>query len=337
MKIGILTHPLEVNYGGILQAYALSTILKEMGHKVEVLKRVYDKPLYKRILIQLLTSLGHPRYNNPKYRNLRRFVSEHINYTRPLHTSSQLSSYVKSHTLDAVIVGSDQVWRSDYAMSFGFDYFLDFVPAGILRLSYAASFGLSDWMYTSDQTLRINELLHTFKAVSVRETSGKTLCSDHLGVQAEVVLDPTLLLTSEHYSKLASPKLLEESYIFVYWLGSEEGKQKALSKIKSDRCSVIDISLRGDEILLSIEDWLSYIRYADHIVTDSFHGCVFSILFEKPFTICANDVGGNGRLDSLFEVLNIDPTHEINYSELRVRLTELRKSSMHFLKESLIQ
>jgi len=336
MKIGILTHPLEVNYGGILQAYALSTILTEMGHNVEVLKRVYDKPLCKRILIMLLTSLGHTRYNNPKYKNLRRFVSEHIHYTRPMHTSRQLSSYVKSHGFNAVIVGSDQVWRSDFAMSFGFDYFLDFVPAGVSRLSYAASFGLSDWLYTSEQTLRIKNLLNTFKAVSIRETSGRNICSEHLDIQAEVVLDPTLLLTAEHYSELASPKLLEVPYVFVYWLGSEEGKRDALLKINSKKYNVIDISLRGDDTLISIEDWLSYIRYADFVVTDSFHGCVFSILFEKPFTICANDIGGNSRLISLFEILNLDSTREINYPELRVRLEELRKSSLRFLKESLV-
>lgn len=336
MKIGILTHPLEVNYGGILQAYALSTVLKEMGHKVEVLNRKYDKPLYKRLLIQLLTTFGFARYNNPKYIHLRKFVSDNINYSRSFYNSLQLHKHVKQHGFNAVIVGSDQVWRSDYAMSFGFDYFLDFVPTGISRISYAASFGLSDWLYTPEQTKRIKELLNTFKATSVRETSGKLLCVDNLNINPKVVLDPTLLLTAEHYSKISSPRQLSAPYIFVYWLGTDEEKQKALSKFTLSEYKLVDISLRGESPLMPVEDWLSYIKYAEHVVTDSFHGCVFSIIFEKPFTICSNDIGGNGRLHSLFEVLGVNPSNGIKYPELREHLYSLREKSMGFLKESLI-
>lgn len=336
MKLAILTHPLGVNYGGILQAFALSSYLKGQGHDVTVLNRQSNLPLAKRILKSVLVALHHPRYNNPRYKHLVSFVKKYINYSKPLSTDGQMSGFVKGNSMDAVIVGSDQVWRTRFAMCYGYNYFLDFVPAGVRKLSYAASFGLSQWEYNNEQTQRIKQLLSEFKAISVREDEGVQLCKDNIGVVAEHVLDPTMLIHADDYQHITSKRLVEENYVFVYWLGSEDEKRKALESAKIEGKRIIDISLRGSDPLMSIENWLSYIKYADHVVTDSFHGCVFSILFQKQFTICANNSGGNGRLKSLFTMLEIDTNQSpVDYNAVSARLENLRNYSYDFINKAL--
>lgn len=335
MNISILTHPLGANYGGILQAYALSTYLREIGHNPIVLNRQSNLPLLHRIIKSVLVFFHHPRYHNPRYKYLKKFVKEKIKYSSPLSTSNQLSSFIKKNKIDAVIVGSDQVWRTDFAMGYGYNYFLDFV-SDIKRISYAASFGLSGWKYTKEQTNRIEVLLAGFSAVSVREDEGVVLCRENLNIEATHVLDPTLLLHASDYDTITSKRLIDEDYVFVYWLGPEDSKLRALEKIIDNKRKIIDISLRGKEPLMPIESWLSYIKYADFVVTDSYHGCVFSILFNKQFRMSSNDSGGNGRLESLFKMLQIDTQHnQLDYLRINNILDIEREKSYNFIKTAL--
>ena len=182
MKIAILTHPLGINYGGILQAWALSTYIESMGHRVVVLNRENNRPFFKRVIKRVLTAIGHKRYVNPKYTEMVRFVKQNINYTRVLDSEQQLKNSIRYHGFDLVIVGSDQVWRADFARKYGYNYFLDFVPERVKKASYAASFGLSNWEYNSEETLRIVDLLSKFAAISVREDEGVELCNTYLNM-----------------------------------------------------------------------------------------------------------------------------------------------------------
>ena len=193
MKIAILTHPLGANYGGILQAYALSTYLTNQGHDVIVLNRQSELPWFKSKVRDLLIMLHHPRYNNPRFINLKKFVKKHINYSKPLSSTSALTKFLCDRGIDSVIVGSDQVWRRDFAMGYKFNYFLDFVPDGLLKGSYAASFGLSEWEYSEVETSTIKRLIESFDGVSEREYDGQDQCTDNLGKSPKHVLDPTLL------------------------------------------------------------------------------------------------------------------------------------------------
>lgn len=333
MKIAVLTHPLGANYGGILQAWALSTYIESLGHQVVVLNRENDLPLLKRIVKNFLKTIGYKRYSNPKYAKLVRFVKQNINYSKVLSTDHQMSSYIKSHGIDIVIVGSDQVWRADFARKYGYNYFLDFVPEGVRKVSYAASFGLSNWNYDLEETKKIVELISKFVSVSVREDEGVALCHTYLGTEAHHVLDPTLLLSAEDYEKVTSKRIVPENYVFVYWLGGEDEKEEALAKALVEKKRIVDISLRGNETLLSVENWLSYIKYADIVVTDSFHGCVFSLLFHKTICLSQNNSGGNGRLKSLFKMLNIDKNGEIfDYEMIDCVLQRERSKSYEFIK-----
>ena len=162
------------------------------------------------------------------------------------------------------------------------------------------------------------------------------LCKDNIGVTADHVLDPTMLLNASDYEPVTSERKVKDDYVFVYWLGSAEEKQKAIEAASIECKRIVDISLRGSEPLMPIEDWLSYIKYADHVVTDSFHGCVFSILFQKQFTICANNSGGNGRLKSLFNMLDIKfGNTPIDYSVMATRLDSMRSHSYDFINNAL--
>lgn len=341
MNVGILTHPLNNNYGGILQAYALRTYLTQKGYHVIIVHREIDQSF---ILIRwirwILKTLHHPRYYHPnvtdRTKNIRPFVSKYFEQTDSIMSQRQMRKVCKVYNLDMVIVGSDQVWRRDFAIKFGFNYFLDFVPKDCCKVAYAASFGINDWQYTIRETSKIKSLLKTFNGISVREDEAVNLLQDNIGIIAKHLIDPTLLLQSENYDKIASSRKVKEKYIFAYWLGDKSKLKEILDPYYEQRYSIVVVNLRENKEQISIEDWLSYIKYADFVITDSYHGCVFSILYYKQFYIHKNDSGGNGRLVSLFRMLGIqdklvNPNIVINYGSIDITLLELRQKANRFL------
>ena len=347
MKIGILTHPLVSNYGGILQCYALNTYLQKMGHETIVIDRRPNKDFFVWRWIRTILKVLHcPRYYMPnkidKTIKVRSFVDRYIKRTKPIDTPSKMKKVCQQYGLDAVIVGSDQVWRADYAMKFGYNYFLDFVPDDVIKASYAASFGLSNWRYDETQSREIKALLSRFKSVSVREDEGVTMLKDHLGIEAQHLLDPTLLLSVNDYSSIVAERQFAEPYVFVYWLGNKSTIQSTIEKYQNDGVRVVDINLRDIQEQPSIEEWLSYIKYAETVITDSFHGCVFSIIFNKQFVIHSNDSGGNRRLISILKQLDLegmlsDPQMEIDYSPVNNVVSTLQKSTFVYMNETLSQ
>lgn len=340
MKIGILTHPLIANYGGILQCYALTKYLQKLGHETIVIDRRINKDFFlKRLIRGILKTLHFPRYYNPskfdKTVKIRTFVDKYICRTLPIDTDRQMRKVCLDYNLDAVIVGSDQVWRTSYATNFGYNYFLDFVPSQIRKFSYAASFGLSFWQYKSKQNKRIKELLSEFSGISVRESEAISLLKENLGVIANQHIDPTLLLDAEEYCQISNSRLVKDQYIFVYWLGDKSLIENQIKEIEISGKKVVSVFLREDKVQISIEDWLSYIRYAEYVVTDSYHGCIFAIIFEKQFKVLKNDSGGNGRIDSLCEMLEISRESMKNYKRIQERLNYYRKISYDYLQTNL--
>lgn len=345
MKIGILTHPQHSNYGGILQCYALSEYLKTLGHEPIVIRREHNRPIFvKRWILALLRGLRIPRYYRPnkidRTINIRPFVEQYLNRTYPISSDKQMLRVCKEYNFDAVIVGSDQVWRRSFAKKYGYNYFLDFVPEDIVKLSYAASFGISDWEYTPEESKNICNLMQRFVSVSVREEDAVSLCKTNMSVNAEWVIDPTLLLTCKDYSLITSNRKINEKYVFVYWLGDKSLIKDEVEKYNIRGYKVVELNLRDECEQVSVQDWLSYIRYADKIITDSFHGVVFSILFEKSFYIYKNESGGVGRLFSLMKLLglsdSIDTEQELDYTVLSEKLENLREKSRIYLTRSLI-
>lgn len=350
MKIGIFTHPLINNYGGILQAYAFSQTLKKLGHEAVVFRLNPRKCFLKKIVLYFIYAFHIPPFYkrhlyaktvlNNKSKNTLEFINSYINRTSELSSSKSLIKECVQRKLDCLIVGSDQVWRTDFALNYGLSYFFDFVPKNMrLKLfSYSASFGLDSWNYTHKQTEKIKQLLARFSAISVREYEGQKLCAEYLKVPSMVVIDPTLLLTSDDYACIVSAQKYS-NYVFVYWLGDRTQLQEILKDIDKSK-KIVEVRLRDGEILPSIEDWLSYIKYASFVITDSFHGCVFSIIFNKQFRVYLSNVSSNSRIKSLFKILEIDEkltkmNLEINYKILNPHLDDLRKNAFKFLNENL--
>ena len=225
--------------------------------------------------------------------------------------------------------------------------FLNFADDKVKKLSYAASFGCKEWEYTEEQELQCGKLAKRFDAISVREASGVDLCKEHFGVDATLVLDPTLLLDKEDYGKVCNDVPRKGKHIFVYSLVVSEGVLAVAEKVAETMGLPIIVKQAGSKVRKedTIEDWFAEFRDADYVVTDSFHGMEFSIIFNKPFAIVMNPSGGNVRYISLLSQLGLmerivkDGTlpsdSAIDWQKINMQLDSLRKTSLEFLKNKI--
>lgn len=378
MKIGILTQPPHINYGGVIQNWALQQVLKRMGHEPILINRAYGTPYSTFCSIQIRASisafihryfLGNTRHfiRNPFKKGFtffyplccdKKFVNQKIKKTKQLFSDKDLLQYVNKEDLDAYIVGSDQVWREEYSPSI-LNYFLSFLSGDStsLRIAYAASFGKSAKYISKDKMPRCRELLHRFDAVSVREYEGLEILKRdfdyHKGVK---VLDPTLLLSADDYRRQISDKDFlgkTRPHVAAYILDESEDKSAILAEVASQLelpVKTFSGEFRGEK-MLSVSQWLAEFEGANFVVTDSFHGCVFSIIFHKPFVAIANKDRGIDRFVSLLRDAGLEDrlvysSDDFNtrkeslliapdYMAVEQRMTMLRKASLDFLSNAL--
>jgi hypothetical protein len=373
LNIAILTQPLKNNYGGIIQNYALQKVLSKMGHQTVTINRKSgdSRPKIK-ILVSLFKALflkyileqkkpTHLDYNKIAAHNYI-FLSKYINLSPVIESTSILAEYFNTENFNAVVVGSDQVWRPVYSPNI-FNYFLDFLQnrPSIKKVAYAASFGTEEWEYTTEQSNVCSKLIQQFDGVAVREVSGIKLCSENLNRNDAVsVLDPTLLLNAEDYSFLiGQPK--KKIGLFTYVLDVSVEKNKFISncsvdlnlEIHTNQAKYKITSSEGkkmeDYVIPPIEGWLQGFRDAEFVITDSFHGTVFSILNQKPFFAIINKGRGASRFESLlsqlglgdrliYDVNNVDISQvnkSIDYLKVNQKLELMRKESFYFLKNNL--
>lgn len=379
MKIGILTLPLHTNYGGILQAYALQTVLERMGHEVWVLtppKVRFELPLYKKIG-------AYPKRIVAKYlfgRNVKVNYEHLLDVTNAIvskYTDSFICHYIHSYPIqqlsdipqdffDAIVVGSDQVWRKIYfTQSFSNkieNAFLGFAERWtIKKIAYAPSFG-TDYLELDQQEIqRCAYLLKSFTAVSVREQTAVELCDIFFHIDAVHVLDPTMLLDASDYLTLVngnSSSLVQCSgNLHCYILDSNVEKDALVSFIAQHR-KLEPFSIGKDLYNLDIdvvervqppvEQWLKAFNDSDFIITDSFHACVFSILFRKQFVVYGNKARGMERFHSLLSIMGLDnrlitssaeylTLDEINFDDVYKKLADWRIKSNAFLLSALQQ
>lgn len=376
MKIGILTLPLHTNYGGILQAYALQTVLEGMGHEVVVFdtpNMLFLPPLWKlplsltkRIILRFLGKTKRvfiEHYDNKTRpiiaQKIRPFVDSHI-HRKEIRSFKEL----KQEDYDALVVGSDQVWRILYFPSLWLgqqieNAYLDFAKKwNIKRIAYAASFGTDNWEYNEEQTVKCGKLLKTFDAVSSREANGVKLCKSKFGVDAQHVLDPTMLLKMEDYTSLFikdnTPK--SNGTLLNYVLDESEEINSLINKVATEKHLVpfaVNNPFENDEsktlqqrIKPSVETWLRGFYDAEFVITDSFHACVFSILFKKQFVVVGNKKRGMSRFESLLKMFGLEDRlveadsdvstlQPIDYDNVYLKYDKLKENSMDFLLESL--
>lgn len=382
MKFVVLTQPLGHNYGGLLQAYALqnymlsnnidSVILNISNGFVptpNILKLLgFCKRLLMRFIFGRKSSPVIVYYENKMTRekifeNLERFKAYRLKMTDFIETNSSMSPIMTSE-ISGYIVGSDQVWRPKYS-PYQPHYFLDFVNdrKDIKRIAYAASFGVENNEFSDDLLEVCKPLAKKFDAISVREDSGIRLCKDLFDVEAVHVLDPTMLLDEEHYTKLSYERndFKNDGDLFAYVLDECFDKQsiidriartttfkpfRVLPKAKFENVGPKHIE---DCVLAPVEQWLRGFVDAKYVVTDSFHGTVFSILFKRPFITIGNSSRGMARFTSLLKMFNLedrlvfkqeDVTEElinkpIDYDKVYEILEVERKKSKKFLFDAL--
>lgn len=379
-KIGICSCFNSHNYGSMLQAYATQYAIEKSGYNSEFIvykkkknltfiikqvPRVFNSNLMSDKMLVIKKKLAMKKFPGIQAKEKLRskaFESFKKNYYR--HFSNEYYGYDTlvsgTHNYDAILVGSDQLWTpGGLASNF---YNLMFVPDEINKVSYATSFGVSNipWYQKS----RTKTYLHRINHLSVREVRGAQIIKEISGIEAKVVVDPTLLLTQDEWTKVIPGKrIVEEPYIFCYFLGenelhrflAEELQEKTGLKIVCtphlDSFVKRDLTF-GDEQLFDIgpDGFVNLIRNADLIITDSFHGTIFSILYHKKFITFNRFSNGvqsrNSRIDSLLNLTGLierrfsknileEISSEIDYTKVDKSIENLREDSYQFLKSSL--
>ena len=322
MKIGIMTFHRAANYGALFQAYALQKTIRKLGCDAQIID--YDCETIRRSssASQMVGNKVKALIKLPLQYSIRKkklaafeqFIDKHLKLSAPYSTMRQLVHAQKDY--DRLITGSDQVWNTDCA---GFDpaYFLSFVPDGIKKNAYAASFGFSD--LPSSYTDEYKRRLDGFHCISVREASGAKIIKSLLGYDVPVVLDPTLLLDSEDWQSItpALPKR-KKGYILVYNVlkpvqmldyARRLAREKGLEILYINDETYQNFDLKHVRAL-SPEGFLALYKNADYVLTNSFHGTVFSIIFKRPFLseieVYKNGtIGKNGRAQDLLQALGL--------------------------------
>ena len=360
MKIGIVTFHRAINFGGVLQAFALQNILKIKGYDCEIIdyycpfiEAHYRTKNYFTIL-QLKRFFYTLLYNGELKRNIKGFEKFLANYLKISKNKYYPINLVEiNEYYDKFITGSDQVWSPTCA---GFDsgYFLSFVTDNSKKISYAASFGTKELPFSKTEEY-INRLKQ-FWAISVRETSGSKIVYDLIGKKVKVVLDPTLLLKKQQWEELFDDKKYhKEKYILVYMI-SEDKRILELAKKMSRKTGkkVFYINDRiyktkGVENLRKVtpDEWVRLFLNADMVFTNSFHGIAFSINFNKEFYAyyLQGNLSANERIINILSIFCLENRLEkkeicclesIDYEKINKKLEVLRNESITFLSNSLV-
>lgn len=331
MKIAILTLPLHSNIGGILQLWALQQTLRALGHKPIALRICFKRhpkilwPLAfcHRLYLHLITRLQSRRAGIPLFpglseavaeRHIRPWIRTHIAQTPPVVTEEDVCAWLQRHPEHALLIGSDQIWNPAWTRPLYFGDGLDSNPSR-RRIVYAASFGCTNPDF-GHNLIRYREHLQHFDAVSVRETEGIPICEQLFGIHVTQRPDPTLLLSPEEWlrSLRSKPRPAQPGTFRVarYFLSDIAACNPAISATLK---GLHTVGLHPVETVLhtprtpasglfpalpGIETWLTAIRDADAVLTDSFHATVFSLLFGKPFlTFVKPEETSAGRIESL--------------------------------------
>ena len=353
MKVGIFTFHSAHNYGAVLQAYALQTYLKSTGLEVHVIDycpetiKSFYKPFgisdfrsFKTMLSRLLLFPASWK----RYRNFDRFIHEKLSLDK-------LDLDCESCAYETFIYGSDQIWSPKILRGFDAVYFAGFEAAkGKRNISYAASMGKN----TLDSMGKnyCKKALERFNAISVREDSLKRTLSPLTKKNIEVVLDPTFMLTPSQWDQIAVNPPIKSPYVLVYQVEKNEQVYKIAHSIaKQIQGKVIELKSKLSLLhqskyqCASPEEFIGLFRHASFVVTTSFHGTAFSILFNRPFyTVKVNEnidtrasallnrLSLSGRLiQNEFEAILL----EIDYTTPNKLLASLQESSKSFLEKAL--
>lgn len=361
-KIAIITWHTYNNYGGVLQAYALRQAIKKLGvDNVDTinyksnLPKNFKKMKLKDLAIKLLTHNNNIKnliqQNSEKFNDFR---ENNFTYTKKCENAADL--FLLNDEYDKFICGSDQIWAPTL---FNENYFLSFVENDSKKISYAPSMGLPviDNIYIKEN---IKKLVSKIESISIREEQGKDLIKDFTNKEIEVVLDPTLLLKKEDWNEKFKLEEKNNEYIIFYCLGGKKEHYKIakrISKILNKKLIIIPGNIldykRTEVQNASPEEFLKLIYNASLVITDSFHGTIFSINFNVPFITLKrfkdNKLSQNSRIYNILKKVKLEnrlysdnikyfiENININFNECNKIIEEERKKSFDFLKKSIVK
>lgn len=349
----------NINYGSLLQYYALEKALGELGYDSYWLRFVIKekKPNSLIRLKKLIKKLlDFSDYRKWKYtlKQFRYFIDKHLNASFNEYDEESLLNCAPE--ADAYITGSDQVWGGTLSPNY-----LCFVPEEKLKVSYAASFGRAE--ISKSQIDTITPWIRRIDYVSVREESGKKVCA-MLGKKAEKVLDPTLLIAADRYPVDYRVVSKIGKFWFGYFLNLETdqmdflkaidlaAKKHGINMLYTAGVSNIDKMVsRKSRRYLSPEEWIGMYKGAEAILTNTFHGTVFALIFHKPFLVFLQEgktVEQNERLFSLLQMVGLEDRvydisigiekqlqKKINWNYIDDIISKEKKKSIQFLVDSL--
>lgn len=349
MNIGTITFHWATNYGAVIQAYALQKYLKLNNYETEIIDYI---PLQIK-LIQTLSNIKNLRVIELiKEIRFKQFRKKYLKISKKCYYTN-LDLVKNCHNYDVYICGSDQIWNEPFLLNSenttNLSYYLNFVKKHKVRISYATSFGTNK--ISSNTIDLIKPELNRFNYISVRENSGKEIV-ENMGLNVELVIDPTLLLEGNIYESLFKDlKIRRQFQFFSYILHNNQNNAIKIDNYILNKYFNNKIEKRFDLKDVGVVEWLYHIKNSRFVSTNSFHGTVFAIIFNKPFIVMPvensgmNDrittllttLGLENRIISSFDESRIDILFEepINWEQINVKVERIRKKSEEFLERAL--
>jgi hypothetical protein len=357
-RIGVLTFHNAVNYGAVLQAYALQQTLEALGAQCECInyvcnaveQREHPKWCSQKGMKERLKFLLQYSSAKKREKKFAEFLKNYVKVSSTRYDSKNIASAKDCY--DLFLVGSDQVWN---LMLTGYDYtyYLDFLEDDSKKFAYAASFG---YRRVPEETVeKSGELLKRFSALSAREKSGQTIVQSLTGRTVPMVADPVLLLDAKKWMNLIQGEPPVHSYILVYFTNKRKETMefaRRLAQMTKKKIVYLNTLPLAEPGMMNVrcaspQEFLRWIRYASYVVTGSFHGTAFSILFNRDFyfEMSASDNTYGSRIENLVRLLglenrrisanNVNPEH-IEYEAVNRRLENLKQQSLCYLRENIL-
>jgi len=372
MLIHIVTIHYAHNYGAVLQAFSLKSVLEKWGHEVHFInyvpaleKKKYAKKLKNDVglrhslkslrpdkwVMGLFSARAGQREWSARYENFENFIQEKLlcGYLGGKELDARTAAHIKT---DILICGSDQVWSEIIGGAGNPVYYLAFNDSAV-KISYAASMG-TVYKPGEESLMRIVPWLQAFRAVSVREEALRRMLENDLGIQnVSVTVDPCLLLKKKDFAPIISREAKEvKPYVLAYYI-VEDGPMKEIFRKKTQmgKAPIIEIHWKrqlfcanqNQRNSLTVGEFLWYFLHADCIYTDSFHGVVFALIFHRPFYAVYQE---NVRIDNLLSAVGLERRHicayddcgfnqEIDWDVIEEKLELLRQKSLQFLEQAI--
>lgn len=369
-RVGLISFHKSINYGVYLQAYALQTFLEQYGNEAEIIdynKFTENKKQKKSILYRLLhfkETLNimsmllflHQKGAKEKEEKFASFSEKFFHLSKPMNSFNEIAS--EQYRYDKVVCGSDQIWNPEYTQANPV-YFLEFAPSE-KRIAYAPSFGVSKINETfCDLSDKYRNYLKNFSAISVREKTGQKIIQEISDLFADVVVDPTLLVTPEHWEQISKKVEMPYGKYVVFYILGKNSQYRKLAKIitKKYKYNVICIPTNPlwnnlscvEKCYAGVDEFLYLIKNAEYVITDSFHGTAFSVIFHKNFSaILRNDTNHSlcSRIEDFLGTINLSDNcvsvsdiHNIDVNEItdyndsdRILNTWIEESKEYLLK-----